>query len=73
MYLRPVHWIMDDGCLRLLEEEEGKGRGEMEEHGINKKKGEKKGGREREGKKEKEKKFDIKVDRNGQVRRKRAM
>lgn len=22
MYLRPVHWIMDDSCLRFLEEEE---------------------------------------------------
>lgn len=24
VYLRPVHWIMDDGCLRFLEEEEEK-------------------------------------------------
>lgn len=31
VYLRPVHWIMDDGCLRFLEEEEEEG---MEEHEI---------------------------------------
>lgn len=24
VYLCPVHWIMDDSCLRLLEEEEGR-------------------------------------------------
>lgn len=40
LYLRPIQWIMDDGCLRFLEEKRG------EEHGVH----------EREGRRERKKK-----------------
>ena len=45
VYLFPVHWVMDDGCLRFLEEEEEEA--EIEEHGRKRKRN--KRGKERKG------------------------
>ena len=56
VYLFPVHWVMDDGCLRFLEEEEEEE--EMEEHGIKRERNEREG--ERKGTD-----CDIMVDRGG--------
>lgn len=49
VYLRPVHWIMDDCCLRFLEEEEEEGRW----RNMELKRERKERGREKEGKIEK--------------------
>lgn len=57
VYLRPVHWIMDDSCLRFLEEEEGCRR-KMELKRESEEKGE-------DRKRERERKQIINVDRNG--------
>ncbi len=48
VYLRPVHWIMDDGCLRFLEEVEEEGR--WRNMGSTRERKER--GREKEGNKE---------------------